>query len=518
MKIVTAHAMQELDRRAIEEYGIPGRDLMEQAGRGCAEHIKAVYGTGDNRRVVILAGKGNNGGDGYVIARYLQEMGWQVLVIVLAERDTITGDALTNLVRLPDTLLSFCPGRGEIAKRHLADLQSADLLIDALLGTGLAKDLRGSYREAVELLNKLSAPVVAVDIPSGIHGTTGRIMGHAVKADLTVTFAFAKLGHMLYPAADYVGELRIVDIGIPEKLMQQATGYLYLTTASMSHLVTRRDRQAHKGNYGHCLIIAGSTGKTGAAALAANSAVRTGSGLVTLAVPASLNHILEIKTTEPMTVPLPDDGSGRLAAESIPVIAALLEGKAAVAIGPGLDRSPACTAIVQQLIRTVTQPLLLDADALNALSEDTGVLEQKASDNIILTPHPGEMSRLLGSPLPDMAAVRISVAQEFARTRGVYVILKGARTVIAAPDGRVAINGSGNPGMASGGMGDTLTGIIVSLLGQGYDAWDACCLGVFLHGLAGDLVAEQQGEAGLTATDLQQQIPYTINKLLNTQN
>ncbi len=513
MKIVTAHAMQELDRRAIEEFGIPGRDLMEQAGKGCAEHIQAFYGAEHVRYAVILAGKGNNGGDGYVIARYLLEMGWKVLVIILTERDSITGDAQANLLRLPDELLSFCPGRGEVSRRHLADLQTADLLIDALLGTGLSKDLRGSYRETVELINKLPAPVVSVDIPSGIHGTTGRVMGHAVRADLTITFAFAKLGHMLYPAADYVGELRIVDIGIPPKLMQQAVGYQYLTSESMASLVVKRDRQAHKGSYGHCLIVAGSTGKTGAAALAANSAVRTGAGLVTLAVPASLNQILEIKTTEPMTVPLPDDGSGRLAGEAAAAIARLVDGKAAVAVGPGLDRSPACTALVQNMIRTVKQPLVLDADALNALAEDTAVLGEKLSDSIVITPHPGEMSRLLGSPLPDMAAVRISVAQEFAHSRGIYVILKGARTVIAAPDGQVAINSSGNPGMASGGMGDTLTGIIVSLLGQGHTAWDACCLGVFLHGLAGDLVAARQGEAGMTATDLQQTVPLALNHL-----
>lgn len=515
MKIVTAHTMQELDRRAIEEYGIPGRELMELAGKGCAEHIMAAYGTRASKKVVILAGKGNNGGDGYVIARYLQEKGWQVLVIVLAEREAIHGDALTNLVRLPDEVISFCPDEGELTEKHTDDLLNADLLVDALLGTGLRNDLQGVYLEAVELINTSPAKVVAVDIPSGVHGTTGRILGTAVRANLTVTFGAAKLGHVLYPAADTVGRLVIVDIGIPPQLMEEAAGYDYLNEKLMAPLVKRRDRQAHKGHFGHCLIIAGSPGKTGAAALAANSAVRTGSGLVTLAVPESLNHILEIKTTEAMTLPLPDAGTGHLTTHVLPVLERQLSGKHALAIGPGIDRRPAGVTVVQTLIETVSAPLVIDADGLHALAQDLSVLRRKRSANIILTPHPGEMSRLLGSSIPDVAAIRISVAQEFARTYGVYVVLKGARTIVAAPNGMAAINGSGNPGMASGGMGDVLTGIIVSLMGQGYSAWNACRLGVYLHGLAGDMVAMEQGEIGMTATDLTERIPLALNRLLN---
>lgn len=515
MKIVTAHTMQELDRRAIEEYSIPGRELMELAGKGCAEHILAAYGTRSSKKVVILAGKGNNGGDGYVIARYLLGKGWQVLVIVLAERAAIHGDALTNLVLLPDEILSFCPDEGEITEKHTDDLLQADLLVDALLGTGLRNDLQGVYLEAVELINRSPGKVVAVDIPTGVHGTTGRILGTAVRANLTVTFAAAKLGHVLYPAADTVGRLVIVDIGIPPQLLNNATGYDFLNEKLMAPLVKRRDRQAHKGHFGHCLIIAGSPGKTGAAALAANSAVRTGAGLVTLAVPESLNQILELKTTEAMTLPLPDAGTGHLTTHVLPVLERQLPGKQALAIGPGIDRRPAGVTVVHTLIETVSAPMVIDADGLNALAEDITVLQRKRSANIVLTPHPGEMSRLLGSSIPDVAAIRISVAQEFARTHGVYVVLKGARTIVAAPNGMAAINGSGNPGMASGGMGDVLTGVIVSLLGQGYTTWNACRLGVFLHGLAGDLVAMEQGETGMTASDLIERLPLAFNRLLN---
>lgn len=515
MKIVTAHTMQELDRRAIEEYGIPGRELMEAAGRGCAEHILAAYGSRQSKRVVILSGKGNNGGDGYVIARYLLEKGWQVLVIVLTDRDSIHADALINLVLLPDEILSFCPEEGELTEKHADDILKADVLIDALLGTGLRNDLHGIYLEAVELINTAPGKVVAVDIPTGIHGTTGRILGQAVHANMTVTFAAAKLGHVLYPAAEHVGRLVIVDIGIPAQLMQEAPGYDFLNEKLMAPQVKRRDRQAHKGIYGHCLIIAGSTGKTGAAALSANSAVRTGSGLVTLAIPETLNPVLEVKTTEAMTLPLPDAGSGYLTTHAIATVERHLAGKNALAFGPGVDRRPAVVTVLQTLIENCSLPMVIDADGLNALAEDTTILHRKRSKEIILTPHPGEMSRLLGSSIPDVAAIRISVAQEFARTFGVYVVLKGARSIIAAPNGMAAINGSGNPGMASGGMGDVLTGILVSLLGQGYSAWNACRLGVFIHGLAGDLVAMEQGEAGMTASDLAERIPTALNRLLN---
>jgi NAD(P)H-hydrate epimerase len=285
----------------------------------------------------------------------------------------------------------------------------------------------------------------------------------------------------------------------------------------MRPMLHRRDRQAHKGQFGHCLIIAGSTGKTGAAALAANSAVRAGSGLVTLAAAESIHSILEIKTTEVMTVPLPDSGGGFLTNSAFPSIEKLLVGKDAVAIGPGLDRHPGTYALVRNLVESVPLPLVIDADGLNALAEDMAVLKRKKSKMVILTPHPGEMSRLTGSSIPDVEAIRISVAQDFARTYGVFLVLKGARTIIASPDETAAVNGSGNPGMASGGMGDVLTGIIVSLLGQGYAAWDACRLGVFLHGFAADMVAEEKGEIGINASDVLEKLPYAYNKLLNKQ-
>lgn len=512
MRVVTAHTMQETDRRAIDEFGISGLELMENAGRGCVDEIIALCGP--KGRAVIFAGKGNNGGDGYVIARLLSEMEWDVTVYVLAGRDEISGDAAVNLDRLSKDIVHYCLYQNQLPPLHSPVIARVDVIVDALLGTGLRSDVSGIYLEAVELINASGMPVVSVDIASGIHGTTGRILGDAVRATLTVTFAFAKLGHVLYPGAEYTGRLTVVDIGIPQKLMESASGYDLLNDDIIRPLLHRRDRQAHKGHFGHCLFIAGSVGKTGAAALSANSAVRTGSGLVTLAVAESLHNILEIKTTEVMTVPLPDSNSGYLTSNAFQTIEKQLTGKDAVAIGPGLDRRPGTTSLVHTIIETVALPLVIDADGLNAVAEDVNILRRKKSATVILTPHPGEMARLLGTSIPDVEAIRISVAQEFARNFGIYLILKGARTIIASPAGTAAINGSGNPGMATGGMGDVLTGIITSLLGQGYAAWDACRLGVYLHGYAADMVADEKGEIGMSAGDVQEMLPYACNSLL----
>jgi NAD(P)H-hydrate epimerase len=504
--------MQEIDRRAINEFGIPGLNLMENAGRGCVDTIISDFGP--KGRAVIIAGKGNNGGDGYVIARLLESKGWGVKVYILAERQQIGGDAALNLERLPAGIVQYCPHEGQLPALHVEEIFQADVIVDAMLGTGLRSDISGVYMEAIDLINAAGRPILSVDIPSGIHGTTGRVLGDAVRASMTVTFAFAKLGHVLFPGAEHTGRLIIKDVGIPPQLMASVSGYDFIIDDNVRPLLKRRDRLAHKGQFGHCLIVAGSTGKTGAAALSANSAVRAGSGLVTLGVAESLHQILEVKTTEVMTTPLPDSGSGYLTSSAFPALEKLLPGKDALAIGPGLDRRPGTVSLVHTIVETVSLPLVIDADGLNALAEDISVLRRKKSADIVLTPHPGEMARLLGTSIPDVEAIRISVAQEFARNYGVYLILKGARTIIASPTGTAAINGSGNPGMATGGMGDVLTGIVVSLLGQGYSAWNACLLGVFLHGYAADMVAEQKGEIGICATDVQEMLPFAYTRLL----
>jgi NAD(P)H-hydrate epimerase len=515
MKVVTGAVMQQMDRQTIEEFGVPGLALMENAGRVCALAIHEAYGNRPGPSAVILAGKGNNGGDGYVIARMLREMEWSVRLVVLARREEIGGDALINLERLPVDLPHFCLTEQELNK-VAPSLAGATVVVDALLGTGLKSEVLGLYAAAIDMVNGCGRPVVAVDIPSGIDAASGKVLGRAVRADLTITFALAKLGHVLYPGTDYAGELLVRDIGIPAAVAKEAAGYEYLDLAVARAQFCRRSRTAHKGSNGHCLVIAGATGKTGAAAMAANSAVRAGAGLVTLAVPATLHPILEVKTTEAMTIPLQDGGHGYLGADAQADITQVLTGRNAVALGPGLGWHSETARLVRRLLELVAAPLVIDADGLNAVSEEPAVLQRTWSSSVVLTPHPGEMARLAGITIAEIEADRIGTAEAFAREHGVYLVLKGARSVIAAPDGRVAINGSGNPGMATGGMGDVLTGVLTALLAQGYDPFTACCLGVFSHGLAADLVAQDKGEIGMSAVDVQEMLPYAFKKLLGT--
>lgn len=505
--------MQAVDRQAIENYGIPGLQLMENAGRRCVEVIESLFAGRTGQRALIIAGRGNNGGDGFVIARLLQSSGWEVRTCVLSEKPLISGDAFVNLERLSTESVSFCTSEEQLKSACLDFIPKADLIVDAIFGTGLNSNLRGIQDLAVSMINASGRPVLSVDIPSGINASTGAVLGRAIQADYTVSFAFAKMGHILFPGACHTGRLIVTEIGIPEEIMQNTDGYEFIDQDLISHLLVPRQRQAHKGNFGHCLIIAASTGKTGAAALCANSAVRTGSGLVTVAVPASLNSILEIKTTEAMTMPLADTGDGHISAAAWSQIENLLVNKDVLAIGPGIGRHPETTAIVRRLVESADIPMVIDADGLNAVAIDTSILLRRKSGTVVLTPHPGEMGRLTGVAIPDDASGRIAVAEEFAAKFGVHLILKGARTVVASPDGTSCVNTSGNPGMASGGMGDVLTGIIASLLGQGYNAADACRIGVFIHGFSADLVADDKGETGINATDVIEKLPYAFKKL-----
>lgn len=507
--------MREAERLTMSDYGIPGRVLMETAGRACSDIILKEFGISPEKKAVVVAGKGNNGGDGYVIARCLARWGWKVRVFVVGEQNRIGGDAAANLKLVEPSKIVYCPKPGDISSRS-HEFAEATIIVDALFGIGLNNVVTGIHAEAIETMNSCGRPIVAVDIASGIDASSGRVLGAAVHAEVTVTFGFAKLGHILYPGRSHTGKLIPVDIGIPDEVMGRVCSYTFMDETTARSLVRTRDRCGHKGDYGHCLLVAGSTGKTGAASLSANSAVRSGAGLVTLAVPASLNPILEVKTTEAMTLPLDDAGKGFLGDKNGDAILGSLTGKDAMAIGPGISRDPETVLLIQKLLRESALPLVIDADGLNALAEDVSVLLQKKTPALVLTPHPGEMSRLTGLSIDQIEYDRITVARDFAGRYGVFVILKGAGTIVASPGGDVSINGSGNPGMASGGMGDVLTGVIVSLLGQGYPVDAACMLGVYLHGFAADLVAEEKGEVGITATDVQERLPYALKRLHET--
>lgn len=512
MKVVSGQTMQEIDRKAVELGGVTGLELMERAGLNCAGIIASRYASLAGRKVAIFAGKGNNGGDGFVIARILHGMGWDVTLLLHGERGEVGGDALVNLERLPHGVkLLDAAAAGETGLRGL--LAESTLVVDAMLGTGLKSEVAALYATSICLINAVALPVVAVDIPSGVDASSGRILGVAVRAELTVTFALAKLGHVIHPGADCCGELMVTDIGIPEELATAAPGVEFFDWASAARILRRRERGCHKGDNGHSLIIAGSIGKSGAAAMAANSAMRSGAGLVTLAAPESIHAILEMKSTEAMTVPLEDNGSGALSKGAYGRIIELLEGKDVAAIGPGLGGAVETRELVRMVVAGVRVPLVMDADALNAIAGRLDLVKSAPSPAIVMTPHPGEMSRLAGVSVGEIEADRLGVAASFAAGNGVYLILKGAGTVIAAPDGRLALNSSGNPGMASGGMGDVLTGTVTALLAQGYEPFAACCLAVFCHGAAGDAVALEKGEIGIVATDLQEMLPYVFKMI-----
>jgi len=512
MKAVSAETMQGLDRQAIKGYGVPGLELMERAGARVAELILARYSSTGTHAALILAGKGNNGGDGFVVARLLSEAGWQVSLLLFSSSDLFTGDAKAHFERIPSPVRQYNFKSLSLAVIQ-GYMQEATVVVDALFGTGLTKPLAGIYPGVIRLLNSSARCVVAVDIPSGVDATSGKIQGEAVRADITVTFGAAKLGQFLYPGAGYVGELVVTDIGIPAELLAKAPSVEIVDEKYATGLVIPRSKTAHKGNCGHCLVVAGSCGKSGAAVMAANSAMRSGAGLVTLAVPSGIHSVVEIKTTEVMTVPLQETIHGALSAGSIAEIETLLNERDVAALGPGLGGGEETGAVVRRIVSAARIPLVLDADALNALAGDLASLGNSAAPALILTPHPGEMARLAGKEIRDVESDRLAAATDFATANNCYLLLKGARTVIAAPDGRMAINCSGNPGMASGGMGDVLAGIITALLGQGYEPFAACCLGAFCHGLAGDMVAAEKGEIGLVATDVQEMLPYAFERL-----
>ncbi|MFA5515244.1 MAG: NAD(P)H-hydrate dehydratase [Desulfuromonadales bacterium] len=513
MKLLTASEMRALDRRAIEEIGIPGVVLMENAGRAAAEILLRRFAALAPGPVLVLAGKGNNGGDGYVIARWLRHAGWQVRTLVLAEAGTIVGDAAIHLHALQQSGGEIFFAADENALDQALSGQDA-LLVDALLGTGLTSDVRGLYAQAIDWINAAALPVLAVDIPSGIDATTGKVLGRAVRAELTVSFDSLKIGHAVLPGAAYAGELAVVDIGIPVDLSRE-TGerHRLVDAAEARKQVSPRPLTGHKGAFGHLLVIAGATGKSGAAAMAAEGGLRTGAGLVTVACPDCIQEVLAIKLTEAMTAPLPSV-QGALGAAALPELKALWAGKKALAIGPGMGQGEETVALLRELIRLCPHPVVLDADAVNALAGCAEILLERSAPTV-LTPHPGEMGRLAGASIEDIEADRIGTARRFAETYKVVLVLKGARTVTAFPDGRVRINGSGNPGMASGGMGDVLTGIIGALLAQGAPAEEAAALGVYLHGRAADRLLPLLGDAGMIATDLLRELPAARKELID---
>ena len=512
MYLVSAAQMRELDRLTIEKYGTPGHVLMERAGSGATQVLFDFFEKRP-KRVVVVAGRGNNGGDGFVMARLLKKQGIACEVILAAKKREVGGDARRNLQ-------AFSRLRGRVEEVSALDqlpaaekrLERCDVIIDALLGTGLNTAVKGIQAALIAGMNAHGAPIVAVDMPSGLQADSGQPVGCAVEATLTVTFGYPKLGQALYPGTAHVGQLACVDIGIaPQALTEVAPQLHVLTRREVGGQIRARHPESHKGDFGHALVLAGARGKSGAAVLSASAALRTGTGLVTLAGPQGLIPIFSSVLLEAMTAPQPEraDGSLRLNER---LLSQSLHGKSALVFGPGIGVSAETKRMARWLLKNSQVPLLIDADGLNCVASQVAMLKT-AQAPVILTPHPGEMSRLTALSTGDIQARRLEVARQFAARYSCYLVLKGARSIIAAPDGRAWINPTGNPGMASGGMGDVLAGIIGGLLAQGYAPDVACCLGVFLHGAAADTFARQHGQAGMLARDVIDNLPDTLSAL-----
>ncbi len=506
--------MRALDRRAIEELGVPGPTLMENAGRGAAAAIRAfLAGRGRPVRglaVVVVCGKGNNGGDGFVVARVLAGWGARVRVFLLARAEDVKGDAAAKLAALRRARLRPVEVTEPAQLAGLAAaLRPAALVVDALLGTGVSGPATGLVAEAIACVNASGVPVAALDLPSGLSADSGAGPGPVVRAALTTTFAGLKRGLLLAPGRGLAGEVRVVPIGIPADEAERAASVFLLEAADVAREIPPREPAAHKGDFGHLLVIAGSAGKTGAAALAGRAAMRAGAGLVTVASPRSQQPIVASGPREPMPEPLPETPAQTLALAGKERLTALAGARDAVALGPGLGLDPETQTLARELVRDLPVPMVVDADALTALTGHLEVLGDAAGPRC-LTPHPGEMARMLGVPVATVQADRIETARRFAARHRVHVVLKGDRSVIAAPDGRVLVNPTGNPGMASGGTGDVLTGMVGAYLARGLAPMSALVCATYLHGLAGDVAARETGEEGLIAGDVIEAIPRAI--------
>ncbi|HOX44798.1 MAG TPA: NAD(P)H-hydrate dehydratase [Myxococcota bacterium] len=502
--VLSAAEMRAIDARTIEEIGLPGPVLMELAGRACAEEVEALLPARGPARVAVVCGRGNNGGDGLVAARHLRHAGREVDVFLLARPEDLGGDALLNLQIFQRCGFSLRSLPDEPALEGFS-LEGYAVILDAVLGTGLSSPVGGHLARAIQAMRaarQAGARLVAVDVPSGVSADTGQVLGLAAQADRTVTFGAPKRGHLLHPGAELSGEVVVADLGFPPGLLPKGTGATWLLDdADLAPYLTRRAPAAHKGDFGHLLVIAGSADKPGAAGLCCLAALRAGAGRVTLAAPPEVLARALLGPTEAMGQPAAD----------VLGLRAACQGKDAVALGPGLGMAPEAAEAVRLLAAELPQPLVVDADGLNHL---VGQLElvRKAAGPRVLTPHPGEAARLLARTAADIQADRLGAARQLAAQAGAVVVLKGAHSVVADPDGTAFLVPTGNPGMATAGSGDVLTGVLGALLGQGLGAAEAACVGAFLHGRAGDLAAAARGQRGLVAGDIAAHLPDAIRR------
>jgi NAD(P)H-hydrate epimerase len=517
MQILTSPMqMQLVDRAATRRFRIPGIVLMENAGRAFVDHLeKAVHGV-EGKSVVVVCGKGNNGGDGFVIARHLLNRGASVSVVLLTRKAAIRNDAAAHL----KILLAFAPHvpdrlviRESPGSFRSPSAGNPDIIVDAIFGTGFDGIPSGVYTSAITWINRQRAFVASVDIPSGVHGATGDAEGAAVRADLTVTMGAAKIGHFLGKGSELSGRVEVVDIGLPHIPVKSAEKPLCLVEEKdIFSLLPRRPRNAHKYSVGKVFVLGGSRQFTGAPALAAQAALRSGAGAVVLGVPSSIHPVLSRKLNEVIVQGLDETPDGTLSSGSHDAIASRLSWADAVVLGPGLGRNPETDRLLLDLYRTCPRPMVIDADALTAIASLAKPALRRAGP-AILTPHAGEMGRLLGKDSAEVERTRLDCALEAARKFHAVVVLKGAPTITCSPAGERVLNATGNPGMATIGTGDVLAGLIAGLVAQGLPPFEAAYAGVFLHGRAGDFAAEQYGERSLLASDVLNNVSRAVKTI-----
>ena len=513
MEVLDAQRMAQADRITIEEIGIPGLVLMENAGRLVAEELaERVDPPGP---VLVVCGRGNNGGDGYVVARHLLRLGYQVQVLATGDAGgkTDAGAMARAWKGLGGAVTTVTSSRG--LAREASLFERAEVVVDALFGTGLSRPLEGLAAELVQAINRCPAPVVAVDLPSGLDASSCELPEVVVEAALTVTFARPKPAQLLPPAEMACGELVVVDIGIPpQAVLRTAPPLHWMTEPDAATLLPDREPADHKGRFGHVLVVGGSLGKAGAAALAGWGALRAGAGLATVAAPAPVRAEVATMAPEVMTASLPADRDGLLARDAHRSLTPLLDRCSVLALGPGIGSKATVATEVRRLLRTASLPVVLDADGLGAFTGRHLRSLARHRAPLVITPHPGEAARLLGSSSAAVQADRLAAARALAEAIDGVCVLKGYRTLTVSADGTTIINPTGNPGMASGGMGDLLTGIIAALLAQGLEALEAAALGAYLHGLAADLSVEQEeAPASLVATAVARALPAALRRI-----
>ena len=501
--LASAMSMQGFDRTAIHSAGIPGLILMENAGRAFVEELarRAVPIAG--RSIVVVCGKGNNGGDGFVIARHLANRGCDVRVFLLGKKPAVRGDAKVNLeAAVKMARFSGVSLRIEEVTGHIPSARNAVIIVDAVLGTGFTGEVRGLYREAIEWINRQGAFVAAVDLPSGVDATTGAVGSVAVRAHLTVTMGVGKIGLYVGAGADMSGEVRVADLGAPGAIFDPGEDPVFrIVGEDIARKLPVRPRNANKYTAGKVLVVAGSRTFTGAPFMTAQAAMRSGAGAVVLAIPESIHGALARRLTEVILVPLVETPDGTLGQEAFAPLRARADWADVVALGPGLSRNGETLELVRSLLASVRKPVIVDADALSALEDPFAILRKRKAPTI-LTPHTGEFAALTGMTPEEADRFRVSAARDAARAWKCVVVLKGAPTVTARADGTVFINSTGNPGMATIGSGDVLTGLIAGLHAQGMETAQAAYAGVYLHGAAGDLSSQRRGRRGMLATDM----------------